>query len=99
MVSGERILCSSVAFGNHLLVEVQKLGSDARTPARVVLTDPEGPLALVEVDDPGFWEDLEPLPLADQLPREGDVRANLAFARKSTADAIEPQQSEAILRT
>jgi hypothetical protein len=25
------------------------------------------------VDDPSFWEDLEPLPLADALPREGEV--------------------------
>jgi hypothetical protein len=73
VVSGHRILCASTAFGNHLLVEVQKLGQDTLVPGRVVLVDPEGPLALVEVDDPGFWEALEPLPLADRLPREGDV--------------------------
>ncbi len=73
VVTGRRILCASPAFGNHLLVEVQKHGEDARTAGRVVLTDPEGPLALIEVDDPAFWEDLEPLPLADPVPREGDV--------------------------
>jgi S1-C subfamily serine protease len=73
VVSGNRILCSSIAFGNHLLVEVQKLGRDARTPGRVVATDPEGPLALIEVDEPGFWDDLEPLPLADPVPRAGEV--------------------------
>ena len=73
VVPGRRILCASPSFGNHLLVEVQKLGEDARTPGRVVLTDPEGPLALVEVDDPAFWEGLAPLPLADRLPREGEL--------------------------
>lgn len=73
VVPGHRILCASPAFGNHLLVEVQKHGEDARTAGRVVLTDPEGPLALIEVDDSAFWEDLEPLPLADPVPREGDV--------------------------
>jgi hypothetical protein len=73
VVDGPRILCASTAFGNHLLVEVQKLGEDARTPGRVVLTDPEGPLALIEVDDPGFWEGLEPLPRADPVPREGEL--------------------------
>jgi hypothetical protein len=73
VVPGRRILCASISFGNHLLVEVQKLGSDARTPGRVVLADPEGPLALIEVDDPAFWEGLEPLPLADPVPREGEV--------------------------
>ena len=73
VVPGPRILCASTAFGNHLLVEVQKLGEDARTAGRVVLTDPEGPLALIEVDDPAFWQGLEPLPLADPVPREGEV--------------------------
>jgi hypothetical protein len=73
VVPGHRILCASISFGNQLLVEVQKLGSDARTPGRLVLADPEGPLALIEVDDPDFWEGLEPLPLADPVPREGEV--------------------------
>jgi len=73
VVPGQRILCASVAFGNHLLVEVQKLGDEARTPGRVVLADPEGPLALIAVDDPDFWDDLEPLPLADPVPRAGEV--------------------------
>lgn len=73
VLPGRRILCASIAFGNHLLVEVQKLGEGSRTAGRVVLTDPEGPLALIEVDDPEFWEDLEPLPLADPIPREGEV--------------------------
>ncbi|MGD8896097.1 MAG: PDZ domain-containing protein [Acidobacteriota bacterium] len=73
VVPGRRILCASTSFGNHLLVEVQKLGEDARTPGRVILTDPEGPLALIEVDEPGFWENLEPLPLADPVPRDGEL--------------------------
>ena len=60
VVPGPRILVASTAFGNHLLVEAQKLGSDARTVARVELVDQEGPLALVAVDDPTFWEGLLP---------------------------------------
>ena len=71
VVEGRRILCASTAFGNHLLVEVQRLGEDARTAGRVTLTDPEGPVTLIEVDDPEFWEGLEPLPLADPVPRSG----------------------------
>jgi hypothetical protein len=63
----------STAFGNDILVEAQKLGSDARTPARVALVDQEGPLALVQVDDPAFWDGLEPLPLAERAPSEGAV--------------------------
>src|SRR5512134_134821 len=62
VVPGKRILVASTAFGNHLLVEAQKLGSDERAVARVTLVDHEGPLTLVEVDDAGFWEGLAPLP-------------------------------------
>lgn len=73
VVPGRKILVASTAFGNHLLVEAQKLGSEARTVARVELVDQEGPLALVAVDDPAFWEGLEPLPLAERAPGEGEV--------------------------
>ena len=73
VVPGPRILVASTAFGNHLLVEAQKLGSEARTVARVELVDQEGPLALVAVDDPAFWDGLRPLPLAERAPAEGDV--------------------------
>ena len=71
VVPGRRILAASTAFGNPLLVEAQKLGSEARTVARVELVDHEGPLALIAVDDPAFWEGLAPLPLDDRAPVEG----------------------------
>ena len=35
VVPGRKILLASTAFGNHLLVEAQKLGSDSRSVARV----------------------------------------------------------------
>ncbi|HXK11233.1 MAG TPA: hypothetical protein VMT70_16420 [Vicinamibacteria bacterium] len=73
VVPGRKILVASTAFGNHLLVEAQRLGSESRTVARVELVDQEGPLALVAVDDAAFWEGLEPLPLADRAPGEGPV--------------------------
>ncbi len=73
VVPGHRILLASTAFGNHLLVEAQKLGGDERFVARVSLVDQEGPLALAEVDDPAFWAGLAPLPLAKKLPTEGAV--------------------------
>jgi S1-C subfamily serine protease len=73
VVPGRRILVASTALGNEILVEAQKLGSDARTPGRVALVDQEGPLALVEVDDTAFWDGLDPLPLAERAPTEGPV--------------------------
>jgi hypothetical protein len=86
VVPGRRILVASTAFGNHLLVEAQKLGTDARSVARVELVDQEGPLALVAVDDPAFWEGLEPLPLAERAPAEGDVTM-LRWQRSGLLDA------------
>jgi hypothetical protein len=72
VVPGRRILvAATAAFGNHLLVEAQKLGREERSVARLTLVDQEGPLALVEVGDPSFWEGLEPLPLAAHAPTEG----------------------------
>lgn len=87
VVPGRKILLASTVFGNHLLVEAQKLGSEARTVARVELVDQEGPLALVAVDDPAFWEGLEPLPLADRAPGEGDVTI-LRWQRSGLLDAF-----------
>ncbi len=73
VVPGKRILVASTAFGNDLLVEVQKLGSEERTVARVALVDQEGPLVLLRVDDESFWQGLEPLPLAKRVPMDGAV--------------------------
>jgi hypothetical protein len=87
VVPGRKILLASSAFGNHLLVEAQKLGSEARTVARVELVDQEGPLALVAVDDPAFWEGLEPLPLADRAPGEGEVTV-LRWQRSGLLDSF-----------
>jgi hypothetical protein len=87
VVPGRKILLASTAFGNHLLIEAQRLGSEERTVARVELVDQEGPLALVAVDDPAFWDGLEPLPLADRAPGEGDVTI-LRWQRSGLLDAF-----------
>jgi hypothetical protein len=86
VVPGRKILVASTAFGNHLLVEAQKLGSEERSVARVELVDQEGPLALIAVDDPAFWDGLAPLPLAERAPGEGDV-AILRWQRSGLLDA------------
>jgi S1-C subfamily serine protease len=86
VVPGHRILATSTAFGNPLLVEAQKLGSEARTVAHVELVDHEGPLALISVDDPAFWEGLEPLPLDTRASADGTVLI-LRWQRTGLLDA------------
>ena len=88
VVEGKRILVASTAFGNPLLVEAQKLGGDARTVARVDLVDHEGPLALVAVDDPAFWDGLEPLKLEARASSEGVVQV-LRWQRTGLLDAYQ----------
>jgi PDZ domain len=76
VVEGPAILVATPSLGNHLLLEVQKRGEDLRTPARLVLSDPEGPLALLAVDDAAFWKGLAPLPIAESVVPEGEVTVN-----------------------
>jgi hypothetical protein len=76
VVAGRRILVASPHFGNHILIEVQKLGADERVPARLVVFDPEGPLGLLAVDDPAFWEGLAPMSFAAQVPVAGGIALN-----------------------
>jgi hypothetical protein len=76
VVPGPRVLVASPAIGNHLLIEVQKLGREERWPARVRLADAEGPLALLEVDDATFWTGLVPLDLAETVPVSGEAKVH-----------------------
>ncbi len=85
VVPGPRVLVASAAIGNHLLIEVQKLGRDERWPASVRLADTEGPLALLEVDDPSFWAGSRPWPRGDgsgQRRGEGLSLAALGAVRR-----------------
>ena len=55
-IEGRRILVSGWGLRNHRHVEVQKPGAIARVPARVLLFDVDAGLAMLVVDDPGFWD-------------------------------------------
>ena len=90
VVSGPRILVATASIGNHLLLEAQRLGEDLRTPARLVLSDPEGPLALLAVDDPAFWKGLQPLRLAEAVTAEGEVTVIAGYARASSIRPAPP---------
>jgi hypothetical protein len=52
---------------------VQKNGSAERIPARVAHVDGDIDLALLEVDEPGFFDDLEAARFAKSAPGEGTV--------------------------
>lgn len=73
VVEGKRILITGGSVGNATLVQVQKDGLPKKYTAQVDLVDYEIPLALLKVEDEAFWKGLEPMPIAEVLPREGAV--------------------------
>jgi len=67
------LLTAAKLVRDAILIEVQKNGSATRVPARVVHVDWDIDLALLAVDEPGFFEDLEPARFAKSAPGEGIV--------------------------
>jgi S1-C subfamily serine protease len=69
------LLTESELIRDAILIQVQKNGSAARVPARVVHVDWDIDLALLEVDEPGFFDDLEAAQFAKSAPGEGIVHS------------------------
>jgi hypothetical protein len=67
------LLTESKLIRDAILIQVQKNGSATRIPARVVHVDGDIDLALLEVDEPGFFDDLEAARFAKSAPGEGIV--------------------------
>jgi len=61
-----------VSFATH--IRASKHGEPGESPARVLYEDREANLALVSVDDPAFFDDLEPVRLARRPIASGDVQ-------------------------
>jgi hypothetical protein len=67
------LLTESKLIRDAILIQVQKNGSAARVPARIAHVDGDIDLALLEVDEPGFFDDLEAARFAKSAPGEGIV--------------------------
>jgi S1-C subfamily serine protease len=86
VVAGPALLTEAEMVRDATLIQVEKHGSGARVPARVLHVDQEIDLALLAVDDPGFFADLEPASIASSVPTEGVVRT-LRWQNRSLEDA------------
>jgi hypothetical protein len=73
VVHDSLLLTESKLIRDAILIQVQKNGSATRVPARVVHVDADIDLALLEVDEPGFFDDLETARFAKSAPGEGIV--------------------------
>lgn len=73
LVEGPLLLTSAQMVAGATLIEIQKEGRPPRATARVVHQDRELNLALLAVDQPGFFDGLHPLALAEATPTSGLV--------------------------
>jgi S1-C subfamily serine protease len=75
IIPGERILTNAHVVSNNTFLQVRRYGQAEKHPARVLFVSHEADLALLTVDDKGFFEDVVPLPIADLPPLQQEVAA------------------------
>ncbi|MBP7147661.1 MAG: hypothetical protein KBD01_08960 [Acidobacteria bacterium] len=73
VVDGPLLLTTARYLFDATFIQATKRGRGERFPAHVVHIDPEIDLALVAVDDPAFYADLQPARLAEHVPTSGLV--------------------------
>ena len=73
---GHLLITTADLVKDATLIEVRKFGRYPDFPARTVRVDYDLNLALLTVDDPGFWTGLHELPLAKRPIRSGRFTIN-----------------------
>jgi S1-C subfamily serine protease len=74
VVPGPYLLTTAFVMADATHIEVEKRGRPARATVRPVLVDPEVDLALLAVEEPGFFDDLRPVKLAASVPTRAPLR-------------------------
>jgi S1-C subfamily serine protease len=74
VVEGPLLLTEAHMIADATLIRVEKHGAPYQVPARVVHVDAEIDLALLAVDEPGFFDDLEAARVAAFVPTRGSAR-------------------------
>jgi S1-C subfamily serine protease len=75
VVDGPLLLTRAQIVADATLIQVERRGDARPWPARVAHLDHEIDLALLEVEDPAFFEGLDPVRLATSVPTEGSVQS------------------------
>lgn len=71
VVPGNRILVFSKNLNDATLIQVEKFDRPPRVPARIIHQDHQIGIALITVDEPGFFDNLSPADLAQTTPAGG----------------------------
>jgi len=75
VLPGNRLLTNAHVVEDAVSIEVKAGQSSARQGARVTFVDPQADLALLEVDDPGFFSGVRALPLGQTPAVQTAVQA------------------------
>lgn len=70
VIPGNRILMLSQDLNDAMLIQVAKFDRPPNLPARIVHCDHQVGLAIITVDEPGFFDDLEPVEIAPDTDGE-----------------------------
>lgn len=79
VIQGKRILTNAHVVSNSRFLEVQKNGDPKRYIARVRFAGHDCDLALLDVDDPDFFNGTQPVTFAEALPKLGDTVTAIGF--------------------
>ena len=74
VMQGKQIVTTADFLFDHTVLRVQKGGRGSWYEASLKWIDYHTNLALIDVEDEAFWEDLVPVKFADPVPTVGDVR-------------------------
>ncbi|MEN7972297.1 MAG: hypothetical protein ABFR47_00530 [Verrucomicrobiota bacterium] len=85
VVSKNRILMLTDDLADATLIQVEKFDRPPRVPARIVHCDQQIGLAIITVDEPGFFDDLQPVEIAETTAGESYFSATWKSGQLSLA--------------
>lgn len=85
VISGNRIVTNAHVVSYAMFVQVRRNGQGRRYKARVLDVVHDADLALLTVDEPGFFDGIEPIPFGELPPAQSDV---LVYGFPKGGDAL-----------
>lgn len=70
VIAGNRILTIADDLADATLIQIEKFDRPPRIPAQIAHCDYQAGLALLTVDDPNFFDDLDPVEIAENMDGE-----------------------------
>lgn len=74
IISGNRILTTADGLSGQYLCRIRKGGQSRHYEAQILWIDYHTNIALLDVAEPGFWDGMNPIKLAAELPLTGDLQ-------------------------